>query len=48
MKEAEMYGDYTFQPKINKVSQTLANEWGNPTAQLKFKEKQAEYIRQKD
>ena len=49
-----MYGDLTFQPKINHVSKTLASDFrqdllsdnmSNPAAKQKFKEKKDRIIR---
>ena len=46
IKEHEVYGSYTFQPKINKVSKTLASDYrteliqenmSNPAAKEKFR-----------
>ena len=56
IKENEIYGSYTFQPKINKVSKTLASDYrteliqenmSNPAAKEKFRQKQDKYIREK-
>ena len=57
MKEQELYGQYTFQPKIDKVSKTLvldnrqdllSENMSNPAAKQKFIEKHNKYVREQE
>jgi len=57
MKEAEVYAEYTFQPKINKISKTIAQDFrqdllqenmSNPAAKAKFDLKKDKYMKEKE
>ena len=57
MMEQEVYKEYTFQPKINKISKAIAQDFrqellsenmSNPLAKEKFEQKKQEYIREKE
>jgi dsDNA-specific endonuclease/ATPase MutS2 len=53
MKAQEVYKDYTFQPKINKISKSIAQDsrqelmsenMSNPAAKQKFEQKKQKYL----